>query len=91
MHLHDSYRRWLLIGCLAKIGQDQHLKLSPQSHILFLEVFFDKKHRASQEIIISYPSLSKFSPLAEKGGGSWWIDTKKPYFYTLEPDTMLIL
>ena len=78
MHLHDSYRRWLLIGCLAKIGQDQHSKLSPQSHILFLEVFFDKKHRASQEIIISYPSLSKFSPLAEKGGGVGGLILRSP-------------
>ena len=33
-----------LIGCLAKTGQEQHLKLSLQSHILFLKVFFDKKH-----------------------------------------------
>ena len=34
----------IVIGCLSKIGQDQHLKLSPQSHILYLEVVFDKKH-----------------------------------------------
>ena len=33
-----------LIGYLAKIDQDEHLKLSPQSHILFQNVFFDKKH-----------------------------------------------
>ena len=35
-----------LTGCLAKTGLDQHLKLScqTQSHILFLKVFFEKKH-----------------------------------------------
>ena len=33
-----------MIGCLAKTGQDQHLKLSPQSHILFYKVFLDKEH-----------------------------------------------
>ena len=35
-----------LIGCLAKTGLDQHMKLScqTQSHILFLKVFFEKKH-----------------------------------------------
>ena len=29
---------------MAKTGKDQDLKLSPQSHILFLKAFFDKKH-----------------------------------------------
>ena len=28
----------------AKTGQDKHLKLSPQSHILFYKVFFDKEY-----------------------------------------------
>ena len=30
------------IDCLGKTGQDQHLKLSPWSRILFYEAFFDK-------------------------------------------------
>ena len=30
--------------CLAKRGQDQHLKLDPWHHILFYKVFFDGKH-----------------------------------------------
>ena len=34
-----------LTDCLAKTGQDQHLKLRTQSHILSLKVFFfDKKN-----------------------------------------------
>ena len=33
-----------LISCLAKRGQGLHFKVSPQSWILFLKVFFDKKH-----------------------------------------------
>ena len=37
-----------LITCLAKTGQDQHLKLSPQCHILFYKVFFDKKYGKHQ-------------------------------------------
>ena len=37
-------QNYILIGCLAKTGQDQHLKFSPQSYILILKVFFDKKH-----------------------------------------------
>ena len=32
------------MGCLAKTSLDQHLKLSPESHILFVKVFFDKKY-----------------------------------------------
>ena len=31
-----------LIGYLAKIDQDEHLKLSPQSHILFQNVFLTR-------------------------------------------------
>ena len=30
-----------LIGTLARSGQDQHLKLNPQSHILFYKAYFD--------------------------------------------------
>ena len=30
-----------LIGTLARSGQDQHLKLNPQSHILFYKACFD--------------------------------------------------
>ena len=30
------------MGCLTKTGQDQHLKLTPQIHILFYKIFFDK-------------------------------------------------
>ena len=30
--------------CLGETGQDQHLKESPQHHILFYKVFHDKKH-----------------------------------------------
>ena len=33
-----------LISCLAKKGQDQHFKLTHQSHILFYKVLFDKEH-----------------------------------------------
>ena len=33
-------QNYTLIGCLAETGQDQHLKLSPQSYILFWKVFF---------------------------------------------------
>ena len=29
---------------MAKTGQDQHLELSPESHILFYKVFFDKDY-----------------------------------------------
>ena len=32
----------ILIGCLAKTGQDQYLKLSPQSYILFSKVFLTR-------------------------------------------------
>ena len=31
---------------LAETGQDQHLKLNPQYHILFYKVFFDKTQQA---------------------------------------------
>lgn len=31
-------QNWTLIGCLDKTGQDQHLKLSLQSHIAFYKV-----------------------------------------------------
>ena len=31
-----------LIGCLVKTVQNEHLKLSPQSHILFLSLFFTR-------------------------------------------------
>ena len=34
----------MLIGLLAKTGQDQHLKLSRQNHFLFLKDFLDKKY-----------------------------------------------
>ena len=30
------------MGCLTKTGQDQRLKLTPQIHILFYKIFFDK-------------------------------------------------
>ena len=38
-----------LTGCLAKTGQDQHLKSSPQSHNLFLSLFLTRN-------IVSPPS-----------------------------------
>ena len=41
-----------LIRCLAKTGQDQHLKLSPQCHILFYKVIFDKKHSKPTQVNI---------------------------------------
>ena len=34
----------IFIGCLPKAGQDQHLKLSLQSHISFYKLLFDKEH-----------------------------------------------
>ena len=37
---------------LANTVQDQQWKLSPQSHILFLKVFFDKKHSKPHRQII---------------------------------------
>ena len=36
------YKLHTLIDFLAETDQDQHLKLKPQSHILFWKVFFDK-------------------------------------------------
>ena len=33
-------QNWTLIGCLVETDQHQHLKLSPQSLILFYKVFF---------------------------------------------------
>ena len=48
------------IGCLAKIGQDQHLKLSSQGHILFYKVLFDKEHKLFRSPFPS-PSHSFFS------------------------------
>ena len=33
-------QNWQLVGCLAKTGQYRHLKLSPESRIFFLKVFF---------------------------------------------------
>ena len=42
---------------LNKTGQDQHLKLSPQSHLLFYIVFFDKK-RTPEVNICGCNSLS---------------------------------
>ena len=34
-----------LTGCLAKTGQDQHLKSSPQSHNLFLSLFLTRNSK----------------------------------------------
>ena len=45
-----------LIGCLAKTGQDQQLKLRPQSHILFSEViwhFWQETVSPSREIFMA--------------------------------------
>ena len=43
---------------MAKANQDQHMKLSPQSHILLLKFFFDKKHSNSPRQISDKNSLS---------------------------------
>ena len=36
---------------MAKTGQDQYLKLSPQSHILFYKVLFDKEQPPSKYLL----------------------------------------
>ena len=37
-------QNWKLIGTFIRTVQFQHLKLRPQSYILFCKVFFDKEH-----------------------------------------------
>ena len=70
---------------MTQTGQDQHLKLSPQSYVLFSKVFFDKKYsKLSHANIHGRNSLNVFrksffsdAPLEVKGvsqqkGGSWY-------------------
>ena len=53
---------------MAKIGQDQHLKLSPKSLILFYKVFFDKKHSKLPQTLITE---LKPRPLFKKNRFLW--------------------
>ena len=53
---------------MIKIGRDQHLKLSPQSHISFYKVLFEKEHSKPplgkdlwQELFMSPVALIFFS------------------------------
>lgn len=53
-----------LVGCWSKTGQNRHLKLSPQRHILFYKFIFDKKESKPPKANISgrnYLSLSRHS------------------------------
>ena len=70
-------QNYTFIGCLAKVGLDQHLKLSPQSHILFYKVFFDKEDcKPPKQISVAgtfqFPSGTHFfsDPPFSKCGGS---------------------
>ena len=67
-----NFEMKILIGCFAKIGQDQHLKLGLQCHILFYKVFFNKGHSKPpsrlpkylwQELLKSPQALIYFSDL----------------------------
>ena len=82
---------------MIKIGPDQHLKLSPQSHILFHKVLFEKEHSKPppgkdlwQElfmsptalIFFSDPPFSKFGTVRNPAAEGGGVDT-------VESDTAL--
>ena len=53
-----------MIDCLASKVQDQHSKLSPQSHTLLYEVFFDKEHshsKSPRQIFVAWSPPRKHS------------------------------
>ena len=53
---------------MAKTGQDQNLKLSLQTDILFLKVFFDKKHSEPPGRQISMAGTLEVLPSTPKIG-----------------------
>ena len=53
------------IGCLTKTGQNQHLKLSPQSYTLFYKALIDKEH--------GKPPTSKARQTRQRSPRTLWI------------------